>query len=135
MDYKEIEKLVLKARAGDNKSTEKLIKEFQPFIFNLSSKSFIDGYDITDIQNECYKVLLNTIHCYDIKRHRFVAYATTSIRNSIYLLIRKSKRRSRTDGINALTLGGDLEELNISDISEIDENLCRICESEALKMP
>ncbi|MGG7179411.1 sigma-70 family RNA polymerase sigma factor [Clostridium paraputrificum] len=132
MNYKTIETLALHAKNGDEKAKESLIEEFKPFIFNLSSKSFIHGYELLDIQNECYKALFKALQYYDLDRHRFVAYATMAIKNSIYLLIRKSKKRSGTDGADALTMDGDLENLNLSDKSYIDDRICSACESEEL---
>lgn len=57
MNFEYIEYLVSKCKNGDNLSKEKLTEEFRPLIFNLSKRSFIDGYEIQDIQNQCYETL------------------------------------------------------------------------------
>lgn len=57
MNYDYIEDLVRKSKDGDEVSKEKLIEEFRPFIFNLSKRTFIPGYDFDDFKNECYRIL------------------------------------------------------------------------------
>ncbi|MBD7912047.1 MULTISPECIES: helix-turn-helix domain-containing protein [Clostridium] len=50
MNYDYIESLVISAKSGDKASKEKLIEEFKPFIINFSQKTYIDRYDLEDIQ-------------------------------------------------------------------------------------
>lgn len=45
MNYDYIERLVKSTKAKNEKSKEKLIEEFRPFIMNLSKKTFINGYE------------------------------------------------------------------------------------------
>ena len=54
MNFEYIESLVTKSKNGDTLSKEKLAEEFRPLIFNISKRTFIDGYEIQDIQNQCY---------------------------------------------------------------------------------
>lgn len=130
MDYENLEKLVIKAKSGDRKSKEEIFEEFKPFILNFSSKFFINSYDIYDIQNECYRILLDAINMYKPEKHRFVAYATNAIKNSIYLLIRRSKTRNKTDGNDALTLTGELND--ISDLDDSYQDIFNGCDHEIL---
>lgn len=115
MNYEKLETLVIKAKNGDKKSKEEIINEFKPFILKFSSKFFIDSYDIYDIQSECYTILLEAINMYKPEKHRFVAYATNAIKNTIFLLVRRSKRHDKTDGLSALTFDGELSHI-------VDEN-------------
>lgn len=133
MNFENIEHLVKLAKNNNNKAKEKLILEFKPFILNLSKRTFIDGYDFHDIENECYHLLLKSIYRYDITRHRFVAYATSTIKNGISLLIRNSIKRAKTDSSASLTFDGDLENLDIISSSMIEEDICKICEYEDLQ--
>jgi DNA-directed RNA polymerase specialized sigma subunit len=89
MDFNEIEDLVADAKSQNQQSKERLVEEFKPFIINLSNKTFISGYDTKDIQNECYRILFKCVSVYKLEKHRFVAYATNGIKNSINDLIRK----------------------------------------------
>jgi len=57
------------------------------YTFNISKKTFIDGYEIHDIQNQCYETLFKCVSFYNLEKHRFVAYASNSIRNNINDLI------------------------------------------------
>ena len=53
MDFDYIEALVTKCKNNDGVAKEKLAAEFRPLIYNISKRTFIDSYDIQDIQNEC----------------------------------------------------------------------------------
>ncbi|MBD7911899.1 MULTISPECIES: sigma-70 family RNA polymerase sigma factor [Clostridium] len=123
MNYDYIESLVSLCKSGDIKSKENLISEFTPFIINFSSKAFIDGYDFEDIQNECYITLLHAIEMYNPVSHRFVAYATNAIKNSIYAIVKKSNITKQVQGINTLTFDGDLSSLNANFFSSFEDNL------------
>ena len=104
MDFSYIETLVKKSKDGDSASKEELALQFKPFIINLSKKTFIDGYDKQDIMNECYRILFRCVDIYDTSRHRFVAYATNGIKNSINDLIEKNISRSHLEGASTLVL-------------------------------
>lgn len=95
MNYNHIENLVRLSKAGDKYSKEELVKEFKPFIINISKKTFINGYEFEDIMNECYKSLFQCISLYRTENHRFVAYATNGIKNNINDLIRKHIKNNK----------------------------------------
>lgn len=133
MNFNNIEDLVRLAKNNNTTAKENLIMEFKPFILNLSKRTFIDGYDFHDIENECYHLLLKSITRYDIKRHRFVAYATSTIKNGISLLIRNSLRRAKTDSSDSLTFDGDIENLDILSSSVVEEDICKLCEYEDVR--
>lgn len=133
MNFKEIEGLVASAKSNDKLSKEKLAQEFKPFIINLSNKTFINGYDREDIQNECFRILFRCILLYDLSKHRFVAYATNGIKNSINDLIRKSINRSTSEGSEALALSDNLENTLPSDDLSLEDLLCNKAEFESLR--
>jgi RNA polymerase sigma factor, sigma-70 family len=124
MNFDEIEALVAAAKAENKLSKEKLAEEFKPFILNLSSKTFISGYDREDIQNECYKTLFNCVSVYNLDRHRFVGYAMSGIRNSINDLIERSIKRSPAEGTEALILSDNLEHILPSQMDALDDMIC-----------
>lgn len=133
MDFNEIETLVAAAKAENKLSKEKLAEEFKPFILNLSSKTFINGYDIQDIQNECYRILFNCVSAYDLDRHRFVGYAMSGIRKSINDLIQKSITRSSAEGSETLILSDNLEHKLPSKMVALDDMLCHKTDLELLR--
>jgi len=53
MNFDYIETLVASCKNNDEVAKEKLAAEFRPLIYNISKRTFIDSYDIQDIQNEC----------------------------------------------------------------------------------
>lgn len=123
MDYNKIENLVTQAKLGDEKSKETLAAEFTPLILNLSKKSFINSYEFADIKNECYKTLFKCVNVYNCENHRFVAYATNALKNTINNLIRISNRRASSEGPGAFILDGNLEHTLYSETEDIDELL------------
>ena len=124
MNFNEIEALVAAAKAENELSKEKLAEEFKPFILNLSCKTFISGYDIEDIQNECYKILFKCVSAYNLDRHRFVGYAMSGIKNNINDLIERSIKRSPTEGTEALILSDNLEHILPSQMDALDDMIC-----------
>lgn len=133
MDFKEIEKLVADVKAEDELAKVRLTEEFRPFIINISNKTFVNGYDKEDIQNECFRILFRCISLYDLNKHRFVAYATNGIKNGINDLIKKSKNRSSAEGSEALTLSDNLEHTLPSIEATLEELLCNKAEYELLR--
>ena len=118
MDYNEIEDLVKLAKDNDKNAKEELMVKFTPLILNLSKKSYVNSYEFADIKNECYQTLFKCVDLYNPERHRFVAYATNSIKNSVNLLIRTSIRRNKSEGPEAFTLDGKLENTLFSEIED-----------------
>ena len=109
MDFEEIESSVKLSKIGDKIAKEELMVKFTPLILNLSKKTFVNSYEFTDIKNECYHTLFKCVNLYNLDRHRFVAYATKAIKNSVNLLIRVSIRRNQSDGPETFVLDGKLE--------------------------
>ena len=133
MDYDYIEKLVSDCKNGDKNSKEKLIEEFKPYIINISKRTFIYGYEFEDLMNECCTILLRCVSLYNMESHRFVAYATNGIKNSINDIICRSVKNSRTCGASALPLDDFREETFISDTPQTLDILCSKCDSDFLK--
>ena len=134
MDFNYVEELVNKCKNGDVLSKEKLAEEFRPLIYNISKRTFIDGYEINDIQTECYKSLFKCVSLYNLEKHRFVAYATNAIRNNMNDLIKRMKTRSSTDGSDSLSLHNDVEmDLPSQDIS-LENLFCDKCDYEDLRL-
>jgi len=134
MDFDYIENLVRKCKNNDEAAKEKLTNEFRPLICNISKKTFVDGYSIYDIQQECYKSLFKSVYMYNLEKHRFVAYATNAIKNNINDLIRKINFRSSTDSNDALSFNASFEEDIPSQEISIEASLCEICDYEDLKL-
>ncbi|MGM9935347.1 MAG: hypothetical protein ACI32Y_09525 [Clostridium sp.] len=111
MDYRYIEELALKSKADDMKSKEKLIEEFKPLIMKISQRTFIYGYTSYDIENECYSILSSCLDSYKSENHRFVAFATISLKNNINYILRKSIKHKSSEGKEALILDDALDML------------------------
>ena len=133
MNYDYIENLVKQCKVGNESSKEKLIEEFRPFIINLSKRTFIPGYDYDDFKNECYRILFRCILLYKIESHRFVAYATNGIKNSINDLIRRNIQTNNIHGSGAAVYDNYVEETYKADTPEITDILCSEYDNDCLK--
>jgi len=134
MDFNYVEELVYKCKSGDELSKEKLAQEFRPLIINISKRTFIDGYEIHDLHNECYKSLFKCLELYNLEKHRFVAYATNAIKNNMNDLIKRTKSKSLTDGNDALSLHDDVEkDLPSNDIG-LEDFFCSECDYTDLRL-
>lgn len=132
MNYTQIECLVQSSKQGNTTSKELLAEAFKPFILSISKRTFINGYDFYDIQNECFKILFNCVNLYKPETNRFVAYATCGIKKSLNDLIKKSKNRSHAEGHEALILCGYLEHLLPSEVPTTEEVLCEKADYEII---
>ncbi|MVX66577.1 sigma-70 family RNA polymerase sigma factor [Clostridium chromiireducens] len=134
MDFNYIEALVTRCKNNDEEAKEKLAIEFRPLIYNISKKTFINGYYPHDIIQECYQSLFKSVSMYNLEKHRFVAYATNAIKNNINDLIKRIKTRSSTEGNDALSLHDDVEnDFPALEIST-ETSLCEMCDYDDLKL-
>ena len=119
MDYNYVENLVEQSKLGNSNAKDALVEEFRPLILNLSKKSYINSYEFADIKHECYKTLFKCVNVYNLDKHRFVAYATNAITNSINNLIRVSVRRNSAEGPVALILDDKLDHILYSNLDDV----------------
>ena len=134
MDFNYIEALVTKCKNNDEEAKETLAAEFRPFIYNISKRTFIDGYNEHDIMQECYQSLFKSVSMYNLEKHRFVAYATNAIKNNMNDLIKRIKTRSSTEGSDALSLHDDVEKEFPSEEISTETSLCELCDYDDLKL-
>lgn len=124
MNFIFIEALVKDIVENNNiTAKEKLAEEFKPYIVGFSLKAHIHGYELIDIQNECYSALFKCINFYNLDTHRFVAYAMTVIKNTINELIRKTLTRQVYEGKETLIYDEVLENTLVSEDLSIEEVL------------
>ena len=133
MNFEYIEELVTKCKNNDEPSKEKLAAEFKPFILNLSKRTFIDRYEAQDIQNQCYETLFKCVSLYSLEKHRFVAYATNSIKNNLNDLIKRVIIRNSTDGNDSLSLHADVEAELLSQDNSLEDLFFNEYDYEELK--
>ena len=131
MDYERIEKLVERAKT-DSDSKFELIEQFKPFILNLAGSTHVHGYEFNDIKHECYSTLLKCIDRYDLSNKKFIGYALTSIRNTVKDILKRTSRRSSSEGSEALVLNDCLEYVLKSD-TDLEQSVIKTCETEILR--
>jgi transcriptional regulator with XRE-family HTH domain len=89
MNFEYIEELVTKCKNDDKISKEKLAIEFRPFILNLSRKTFIDRYEMQDIQNQCYESLFKSVRLYNLETPTHISYILNNKRDPSIELLNK----------------------------------------------
>ncbi|WP_297422776.1 sigma-70 family RNA polymerase sigma factor [Clostridium sp.] len=134
MDFDYIETLVTMCKNNDETAKEKLAIEFRPLIYNISKRTFIDGYNTHDIIQECYQSLFKSVSMYNLEKHRFVAYATNAIKNNMNDLIKRIKTKRSTEGSDALSLHDDFEKEFPSFEVSTETSLCEMCDYEDLRL-
>lgn len=132
MNYEYIEKLVIEVKNGDKAAKENLVIEFTPYINSIARKTFIHGYEKSDIKHECFKTLFLCIPKYKINSNSFISYAINSMKNNISDLIRKIVTRNELDGFYSLSLDDNLENSLSSETVQPDDKLCNECDRNTL---
>lgn len=90
MNFSILEGNVIKAKTGDNKVKEDIIKFFKPFIEKKKNTFFIYSYSNEDIEQELYSAILKAINKYN-GTNTFFWYAIKSMENHLYNISRKHK--------------------------------------------
>lgn len=132
MNYEYVEKLANAAKSGNTKAKDELIIEFTPIINSISRKTFIDGYDYSDIRNECFITLFTCLSKYEPDSNRFAAYAMNAMKRNINFLLRNFLSKADTDSSSILSLDDNLEHYISSHTKPLDEDLCLLCDYEEL---
>jgi len=122
LDYDYVENLVKKSKANDKTAQEELLKEFEPFIINISSKVHLNGYDFDDIKSECYKSIAKCLLLYDENKHRFVAYSINAIKNNLKDLVKCNLKKSSIASSNLIHLTDELQKSEEIDLDELIMN-------------
>ena len=122
MDYDYVENLVKKSKANDKTAQEELLKEFEPFIINISSKVHLNGYDFDDIKSECYKSIAKCLLLYDENKHRFVAYSINAIKNNLKDLVKCNLKKSSIASSNLIHLTDEILKSEEIDLDELIMN-------------
>lgn len=88
-----MENLILKAKTGDEKSIEEILRNFEPLINNTSLSFYICGYDSEDIKQLAKLSIIRAIKTFDIKRgYTFPSYAKVCVRHEMYKEIEKAEK-------------------------------------------
>lgn len=124
MDYEYIENLVIASKSGNQKAKETLALEFTPLINSICRRTFICGYERSDIRNECFTTLFYCVHKYKLEAHRFIAYATNGIKNNINDLIKKTVKQNGLNNFLTLSLYDDALDFLPSNENNLEETLC-----------
>lgn len=124
MDYEYIENLVSASKSGSLEAKETLAFEFTPLINSICRRTFIYGYERSDIRNECFTTLFYCVHKYKLEAHRFIAYATNAIKNNINDLIKKTVKQTGLNNFLTLSLYDDALDFLPSNENNLEETLC-----------
>lgn len=85
--------LIIKAKKGDKKSLEEIIKNFEPLINNTSISFYIYGYDSEDIKQIATISIINAINNFNVEQiDLFPAYAKKCVKNSLCKEIDKATK-------------------------------------------
>ncbi|KAI3345050.1 sigma-70 family RNA polymerase sigma factor [Clostridium botulinum] len=118
MEYRDIEKLVIEAKKGDDESLLKLMVQFKPFIFKTANSFNIKNYDTFDLVQIGYIALINAVDKYKRGSNSFSSYVYTAIKNCMKYTARNNKKHKNILSINSTI--NECESLN--DFTEFFES-------------
>lgn len=128
-----LELKVIKAKNNDKESKEYIINFFQPFIIKLSKTTFIKNMNEEDIKQHLILSLLIAIEKYS-GNNKFFWYAIQTMKNNIYLELKKIKREDGYINIDKLSISDnyniDDELLKKEELQELNENLHKLNEAD-----
>jgi RNA polymerase sporulation-specific sigma factor len=101
MNHHEIEKCVIRAKAGNSEDLLMIIEQYKPFIFKTAREFNIRGCDVYDLAQIGYITLINAVAKYRIGSHTFSSYAFNAIKNSFRYTARQNHRFGDELSLNA----------------------------------
>ena len=99
MNYTQIESLVKSSKQGNTNSKELLAEAFKPFILNISKRTFINGYDFYDIQNECLRFYFTAYPYIILKPPNLLPMPQMGLGKALMILLRKVKTEVMQKGM------------------------------------
>lgn len=96
LSHEEETDLALRAKAGDKKAKDKIVRSNLRFVVNVAKKYQNRGLDLTDLISEGNIGLLTAIDRYDVtKGYHFISYAVWWIRQSILKAVYEKSKMIR----------------------------------------
>ncbi len=101
-----MEKVILKAKDGDEESLKFLLEKYRPYILKLASRYTIPGYDFEDLVQFGYLSVIKAIKKYKIGSHSYNGYIIRAVRNNVFDLLSKTIKKNNEihyiDNLNIL---------------------------------
>ena len=114
--------LIYMIRCGSKEAFDLLSYKYEKiigkYVYENFKDSYIYGYDIDDVIQECFITFYDVLYCFNEDKGAFYSYVIQSIRYRIYDLI-KSSLSSKKSGFNYLTLDL-LNDESLSNIKNIE---------------
>lgn len=112
--------ILIKAKNGDKKSKEEIIKKYKPIVYKFSLNYFIVGDTDEDLRQRGYEYVLRAIDMYDIEKGAsFPAYIKNALTNNYNVLVRDTMKLKATGSLNTTNDEG----FEILELIESDENV------------
>lgn len=112
--------ILIKAKNGDKKCKEEIIKRYTPLVYKFSLNYFVVGDTDEDLRQRGYVSILHAINMYDIEKgSNFTAYIKNTVINNYNVLVRNTMK---LQGVSSLNRTND-EGFEILDLIESDENI------------
>ena len=128
-------KIILKAKTGDEKAIEEILQSFEPLINNTSLRFYIYGYDSDDIKQLAKLSIIRAIKTFDIKRgYTFPSYVKICVKHEMYKEIEKAEKiYYREKESKEIAKAFDIREIKDENI-DIQEDFIKKQENELLAL-
>lgn len=100
MNHNEIEKCVIRAKAGSQEDLLKLLEQFKHFIYKTASSFNIRNYDIDDLVQLGNIAVMKAVLKYKVGSHTFSSYVFNSIKNELKYAVRVNAKANKDLSIN-----------------------------------
>lgn len=107
IDNNDIRYKIIKAKSGDKRSMEELIKGYRPFVIKTARGIYIKGYELQDLIQIGEMSIMKAVSLFDIsKGNGFTSYVTNAIKRNFYTLIRDNIKKTSYCSLNSLNSEG-----------------------------
>ncbi len=89
LNERDLEKIVVRAKDGDEKAIQFLIDKFRPLILKVARQHRVPNYEFEDVVQYGYLTLIKAIKMYKAGNNSFDEYAIKAIRNNIMDLFKR----------------------------------------------
>ncbi|MGJ0841777.1 sigma-70 family RNA polymerase sigma factor [Clostridium tertium] len=114
--------LIVRAKHGDKKSMEEILKNFEPLVYKTSISYYIYGYSEEDIKQIARLTIIESVEKFNTDlSDSFPAYVQKCIKNKMYKEIEKATNKYYENKLNKeITNSIDVEEIidKDTDVSE-----------------
>ncbi|WP_139904805.1 sigma-70 family RNA polymerase sigma factor [Clostridium thermarum] len=100
MDYKEVEKWVIRAKEGSQEDVQKLLNHYKGYIYKTAGEFYLKNYEVEDFMQVGYLAVIKAISKYVPGTNTFCSYVMRVIRNAVLYQVRHRSKEGYEVSLN-----------------------------------